>query len=247
MVALHPATVVLIHGAWHGAWCFDRVVPLLHAAGVDAVAVDLPGHGDDAGPLGEHADDVARVVATVGAVDGDVVLLGHSYGGSVITQAGVHPSVRRLVYLCAFALADGESCVTAAADEPGVEKISHDGRPNLGHAMVHHDDGTTTLTRDGARMCLYADVDDATFEWAYARLCPQPMTTLLAVPTTIAWRTVPSTYVVCTDDLGVHPDLQRLMAARCTEQAEWPVGHSAFANRPELVADLLVDLARRPA
>ncbi len=241
-----PATVVLVHGAWHGAWCFDRVVPLLRDAGIEAVAVDLPGHGDDPGPLGEYADDVARVVSTLDAVDGDAVLLGHSYGGSVITQAGAHPSVRRLVYLCAFALADGESCATAAAGEPGVERISHDGRPNLGHTMVHHDDGTTTLTRDGARACLYADVDDATFEWAYARLGPQPMSTLVATPSTIATRSVPSTYVVCSEDQGVHPDLQRLLARRCTDQIEWSVGHSPFANRPELVAELLVDLARRP-
>lgn len=244
-MVLGPATVVLVHGAWHGAWCFDRVVPLLRDAGIETIAVDLPGHGDDPGPLGDHPADVARVVATLDAVDGDVVLLGHSYGGSVITQAGVHPSVRRLVYLCAFALADGESCATACAGEPGVDAISDEGRPNLGHAMVHHDDGTTTLTADGARACLYADVDDATSEWALARLGPQPMATVLASPTAIAWRSVPSTYVVCADDRAVHPDLQRVMARRCTEQVEWPIGHSPFANRPELVAELLAELAHR--
>jgi pimeloyl-ACP methyl ester carboxylesterase len=246
-VVRQPATVVLVHGAWHGAWCFDRVVPLLRDAGTDAVAVDLPGHGDDSGPLGEYADDVARVVAALDALDGDVVLLGHSYGGSVITQAGAHPSVRHLVYLCAFALTEGESCMSAATGEPGIEAVSHEGRPNLGHALVDHDDGTTTLTREGARACLYADTDAATFDWAYARLGPQPMSTLAATPATIATRSIPSTYVVCTDDQAVHPDLQRLLARRCTEQVEWAVGHSPFANRPELVADLLVDLARRPA
>ncbi len=95
-------------------------------------------------------------------------------------------------------------------------------------------------------MCLYADVDDATFEWAFARLAPQPMATLAATPTTIAWNSVPSTYVVCSEDLAVHPDLQRLMARRCTDRVEWPIGHSPFAHRPELVADLLVALARQP-
>jgi pimeloyl-ACP methyl ester carboxylesterase len=113
--------------------------------------------------------------------------------------------------------------------------------------MIHHDDGSTTLTRDGARACLYADVDGATTEWALARLGPQPMVTVMAAPTTIAWRSVPSTYVVCTGDLAVHPDLQRIMARRCTDQVEWHVGHSPFAHRPELVADLLVELARGPA
>jgi pimeloyl-ACP methyl ester carboxylesterase len=244
-VERRPATVVLVHGAWHGAWCFDQVMPLLHDAGIEAIAVDLPGHGDDDGPLGDHPGDVARVTAALDAIDGDVVLLGHSYGGSVITQAGVHPAVRRLVYLCAFALAEDESTATAtaAAGAPGIDAISHEGRPNLGHAMILHDDGTTTLTRDGARECLYADVDDATFEWAFAKLCPQPMSAVLATPTAIAWRTVPSTYVVCTEDMAVHPDLQRLMARRCTDQIEWAIGHSPFASRPELLSELLVDLA----
>ena len=231
------ATVVLVHGAWHGAWCFDRVLVLLRDAGVRAIAVDLARTG--------FVDDVAAVTAALDTVDGEAVLLGHSYGGAVITDAGAHPSVRHLVFLCAFALDDGESCISAATGAPGVDAISHEGRPNLGDAMVQHDDGTCTLSRDGARECLYADVDDATFEWASSRLTPQLNKSLAAVPAAIAWRTTPSTYVVCTDDQGVHPDLQRIMARRCTETLEWPVGHSPFANRPELVADLLVDLARR--
>ena len=230
------ATVVLVHGAWHGAWCFDRVVPQLRDAGIDAVAVDLARTG--------FTDDVAAVRAALDAIDGHAVLLGHSYGGAVITDAGVHPAVRHLVYLCAFALTEDEACVSAATGAPGANAISHEGRPNLGHAMVQHDDGTSTLTRDGARECLYADVDDETFDWAYARLTPQLNASLAAVPRAIAWRTRPSTYVVCANDQGVHPDLQRIMAGRCTEQLEWPVGHSPFANRPELVAELLVDHAR---
>jgi pimeloyl-ACP methyl ester carboxylesterase len=228
---------VLVHGAWHGAWCFDRVVPLVRAAGLDVHAVDLAGTGFDS--------DVASVRAELDAIDGPVVLLGHSYGGSVITEAGAHPSVRHLAYLCAFALVEGETCMTAAAHEPGVDAVSHAGRPNLGHAIVPHDDRTSTLTREGARACLYHDVDDDTFEWAFARLSPQRNESLSTAPARIAWRDVPSTYVVCADDQGVHPELQRIMARRCTETVEWMVGHSPFANRPDLVADLLVDLAHR--
>jgi len=237
MVAQQPAAVVLVHGAWHGAWCFDRVVPLVHDAGVDAIAVDLARTGFN--------DDVVAVRGALDTVDGNVVLLGHSYGGAVITAAGAHPAVRHLVYLCAFALDDGESCMKAATAAPGIDAISHAGRPNLGDAMVQHDDGTSTLTRDGARECLYADVDDETFAWAYAHLTPQLNETLSGIPDEIAWKSRPSTYVVCTGDQAVHPDLQWIMAGRCTESVEWPVGHSPFANRPELVADLVVDLARR--
>jgi pimeloyl-ACP methyl ester carboxylesterase len=237
MVAQQPATVVLVHGAWHGAWCFDRVVPLVRDAGVDAIAVDLARTG--------FTDDVEAVRVALDSVEGDVVLLGHSYGGAVITAAGAHPAVRYLVYLCAFVLDDGESCMNGATATPGVDAISHEGRPNLGDAMVQHADGTSTLTRPGARECLYADVDDETFAWAYEQLTPQLNETLAAVPHEIAWKSRPSTYVVCTEDQGVHPGLQRIMARRCTESVEWLVGHSPFANRPQLVADLLVDVARR--
>ncbi len=233
----HAATVVMVHGAWHGPWCFERVVPLLRDADVDARAVALAGEGYDS--------DVASVRDTLDGIAGDVVLLGHSYGGAVITDAGVHPAVRHLVYLCAFALDKGESSARAAVDEPDAASISHAGRPNLGHTMVTSDEGTSTLTREGARACLYADVDDATFAWAFPRLGPHRNDALGASPHEIAWRVKPSTYVVCTEDQGVHPDLQRIMARRCTESVEWPVGHSPFANRPDLVADLLVDLARR--
>ena len=84
-------TVVLVHGAWHGAWCFDRVIPLLEEAGVPALAVDLPGHGGDEGPFTDLHGDAAYVWATLDGIDGEVVLLGHSYSGAVITEAGGAP------------------------------------------------------------------------------------------------------------------------------------------------------------
>jgi pimeloyl-ACP methyl ester carboxylesterase len=233
-----------VHGAWHGAWCFDRVVPLLHTAGIDATAVDLPGHGEDPGPFTDLAGDVARVVEVLDALGDDVVLLGHSYASAVITEAGAHPSVRHLVYLSGFPLDEGESCVAAAADDPDVARISHAGRPSLGDALITHDDGTTTLTGSGATQCLYNDCDDDTVTWALAHLGAHPMLTLSQSPRTIAWRERLSTYVVCTEDLAVHPELQRVLARRCTQSHEWPTSHSPFASRPDLVAALLIDLSR---
>jgi pimeloyl-ACP methyl ester carboxylesterase len=230
-----PATVVLVHGAWHGSWCFDCVVPRLQTAGLDVCAVDLPGTSFGA--------DVAEVRSVLDAIDGEAVLLGHSYGGAVVTEAGAHTAVRQLVYLCAFAISEDESCTNAAADEPDAAAISHEGRPDLGAAMIIAEDGTSTLTRAGARKCLYADVDDATFEWAYARLGAQRIESLSAAPQEVAWRTRPSIYVICSDDRAVHPDLQRIMARRCTESVECPTGHSPFANCPQLVADLLISCA----
>jgi pimeloyl-ACP methyl ester carboxylesterase len=235
------ATVVLVHGAWHGAWCFDRVTPLLREARVPAVAVDLPGHGADPGPFTDLHGDASRVVSVLDNIEGRVVLLGHSYGGAVITEAGVHPSVTHLVYLCAFALDSDESCAGAAVNE--TMSLSHEGRPSLVDGWVNHPDGTTTLTPDGAATCLYDDCDPETLAWAVAHLGPQPMSNLGQSPSAVAWRQRPSTYVVCSGDQGIHPGLQRMLAKRCTQSRVWSTGHSPFASHPELVSGLLAELA----
>ena len=236
--------VVLVHGAWHGAWAWERVLPLLILAGVECVALDLPGHGEDGGPFGDLDSDVARVRQRLDGCDGDVVLVGHSYGGAVITEAGLHPAVQHLVYVAAFALDDGESCVSAAAAESDAGQISHDGRPNLSAGFIMGSGDMITLDPASAAECLYNDCDADTVAWALARLGPQPLITLQGIPKLAAWRTKPSTYVVCEDDMAVHPGLQRIMARRCGSVIEWPTDHSPFLCRPDLVAGLLVDLAK---
>lgn len=82
-----PATVVLVHGAWHGAWCWDAVVSVLDAVGIPSIAVDLPGHGASTEPPGDfysHADHLRRLL---GSINGPIILVGHSYGGAVISEA----------------------------------------------------------------------------------------------------------------------------------------------------------------
>ena len=237
------ATVVLVHGAWHGAWCFDRVMPLLQEARVPAVAVDLPGHGSDPGPFADLHGDASRVLAVLDGIDGEVVLLGHSYGGAVITEAGVHPAVNHVVYLCALALDRGESCGAAAVEETA--GLSHQPRPSLADGWVRHPDGTTTLTAAAAATCLYNDCDPDTVAWAVAKLGPQPMTNLAQTPAAVAWRDRPSTYIVCSDDQAIHPGLQHVLARRCTHSRVWSTGHSPFASQPQLVGRLLAELAAR--
>jgi pimeloyl-ACP methyl ester carboxylesterase len=127
-------TVVLVHGAWHGGWCWEKVIPLLEAAGVDSVAVDLP--------LTSLREDADATRTALDAVPGEAVLCGHSYGGAVITEAGHHPAVAHLAYLTAFACDEGESPAATAtdADVPATDLVE---------AFVL-DDGWATLTRDGA-------------------------------------------------------------------------------------------------
>jgi len=241
-----PPAAVLVHGAWQGAWCWERAVAALAAAGVRALAIDLPGHGDDPGPLGDLHGDAARVSSVLDALDGPVVLAGHAYGGAVITEAGSHRAVSHLVYLAAFALDDGETCGNAASAEAASEGISHRGRPDLAAGYAAQPDGTSTLEPDVARACFYQDCDPVTAAWAIARLGSQPLASLQQQPYAVAWRTKPSTYVVCADDQAIHPGLQRILARRCFTAVEWPTGHAPFLSRPDLVAALLADLAAHP-
>ena len=238
-----PAAVVLVHGAWHGAWCWQPVMDRLRTAGVKAFACDLPGHGFDPGPFGDLHQDAVRVRDLLDSLEPPVVLVGHSYGGAVITEAGDHASVAHLVYLAALALDRDESCLTAAAGEAQAAAVSHEGRPDLGAGLTPGPDNTVTIDRSLAARCLYEDCDDETTRWALDRLCAQPLITLQQPPKAVAWRTRSSTYVVCANDLTVHPGLQRLLARRCTASVEWDCGHSPFLSHPALVADLLSELA----
>ena len=222
------ATVVLVHGAWHGPWCWEKVVPLIEKQGVSVETFDLP--------LTSFDDDVAATKAVLDRVEGDVVLCGHSYGGAVITNAGNHPKVQHLVYLTAFACdADESPSATATdADLPATE---------LAAAFVIADDGTATIAPDFIVEGFYHDCDPQDAADATRRLRPNHMSCFMTPVGAPAWKAKPSTYVVCTEDRAIHPALQRHMAARCTSTVEIDTAHSPFLNRPDAVADLLSGLA----
>lgn len=235
------ATVALVHGAWHGAWCWDKVRLALTERDIRTVAIDLPGHGEDLSPLGGLYDDAAALSAMLDTIDGDVVVCGHSYGGAVITEGAAHPRTKHLVYLTAFQIEAGESCMSTATGEVGPDE----GASELGAAMQRHDDGTFTLDPEIAARVLYNDCSPDDVAWALVRLGPQHVDSLAQPATRAAWHDIPSTYVVCTDDLAVTPRLQRAMAKRAGEVVDWPTSHSPFLSQPDLVADLLAGLAAR--
>lgn len=238
------ATVLLVPGAFHGAWCFDLVVEGLRAEGVDARAIDLPGREPGVKASDLHGD-AERVTGELDRIGREVVLVGHSYSGAVITEAGVHPAVRHLVYVAAFALADSESCMNAAAAEADAVGIDHSGRPDMGGGLIFEDNGFVRIDQATAAECFYNDCDAEITRWALGQLGPQPAAALNQVPSAIAWEHKPSTYVVCTNDQATHPDLQRILAGRCDESVAMPSGHVPFLSRPEDMVGILSELARR--
>jgi pimeloyl-ACP methyl ester carboxylesterase len=238
------ATVVLVHGAWHGAWCWERVTPLLAAAGVPHRAIDLPGHGDDRRPFADLYGDADAVSAELDSIEGPVVLVGHSYGGAVITDAGVHERVQHLVYLTAFALDARESLAAAVVDEAAAADIQHVS-PGLGDLMTVHDDGTSTLPAAAVADLLYNACDPPTQRWATERVGAQPLANMAQSPRAVAWRSRASTYVVCERDRAIVPPLQRSMASRCTATHSLDVDHSPFASNPAALTDILAELAQR--
>jgi pimeloyl-ACP methyl ester carboxylesterase len=167
-----------------------------------------------------------------------VVLVGHSYGGAVVTAAGTHPAVERLAYICAYAPDADETVLGLARD--------HEAQGDLAAAIRIHDDGTSTLDPDLVAEILYGDCRPADVERALGLLRPQHGTTLSTRPGVAAWRERPTTYVVCGADRVVPPSHQRAMAARIPDVAvvEWPdSSHSPFLARPAAVAELLAGLA----
>jgi len=217
--------IVLIHGAWHGAWCFDPVIELLRAERFDVAAIDLPLNG----PRG----DIAAARACIEQRP-DAVVLGHSYGGFVITHAAAGLNVAHLVYLAAFMPEADENIGATAAAAP---------RTVLNDAMVVNDDGLVVIDPDLAVDAFYHDCDAAGAGAAVARLRAQKFESYPILDGEPPWRSVPSTYVVCADDRALAPELQRRLAERAERVVEWGGGHSPFLAQPERVAELLIRLA----
>ncbi len=226
--------VVLVHGAWHGAWCWEDVIPRLDAAGVRSVAVDLPSVSS---PTATLHDDVACVRDALDSLTDPAVLVGHSYGGAVISEAGTHPAVEHLVYVSAFALEAGESAGENDLAGGEVGSVLND--------AIRVADGVLTLDPELAAEAFYHDCEPEISLAAIDRLRPQSLTALQGKVTAAAWREKPATYVVCTDDRGLTTALQRSNAARIGTSIDWHTSHSPFLSRPDLVADLLQEISAR--
>ena len=232
-----PLPVVLVHGAWHGAWCFAGLQYALDELGVPSYAIDLPGHGTSTQPFTDLAGDAAHVAAVLRQLGTPAVLVGHSLGGAVITEAAtLHPEVAHLVYLTAFALDAGESVMSALASFPQA-------RVPLGLAIVPHDDGSSHIDPAKAAEAFYGHCSPAATSAAIARLCDQPMVTMIDAVSGSPRERIPSTYVRCTDDQAIALVHQDLMAARCGATLTIETDHSPFVSAIDETAAILHRIA----
>jgi len=233
------STFVLVHGAWHGAWCWERVAALLRETGHRVFAPDLPGHGADATPawrvtLGRYARRVREAARESG---GRAIAVGHSMGGVVITQAAAQePSLfAGLVYLCAFVPEPGESLMTLARQDRDAK---------LRDAMVNGITHSTVMPGRAADIFYGACSADAASA-AVARLGPQPSLPAFQRVAKPRGPQPPRAYIECTDDRAIGVALQRQMRERAgiTRVATLATDHSPFFSTPEALAKELGELA----
>ncbi|EEN87132.1 hypothetical protein RHOER0001_1743 [Rhodococcus erythropolis SK121] len=219
-------TIVLVHGFWGGAAHWGKVIVDLHARGYSNLrAVELP--------LTSLADDAERTRKMVEQIQGPVLLVGHSYGGAVITEMGDLPNVVGLVYIAAFAPDAGES--------PG--GITQQNPPAAAANLTPDSDGYLWIIQEKYResFCQDLDVNDSLI-MAVTQKAPLASTFGDAV-TAPAWKVKPSWYQVSSEDRMIHPDNERMMAGRMNPRklVELPAGHASLASQPSAVTDLIVD------
>ncbi len=237
------ATFLLVHGACHGGWCWEKIAPLLERRGHSVSAPDLPGLGSDTTPPANVtlADNVEKLSRLVDKMDDRVVLVGHSLGG--VTVSALAEARRRkfkaLVYVTAIVPTSGKTGRDMTALEPDAllalsREVSPDGK-------------TYSFARDKIATLFYADVPPEDRYRATERLRPQPLS-ISTTPVTLTeerFGSVPRWYVECTHDNALRISLQRLMvkATPCTA-VSMECGHSPFYSHPEELAEHLDQIAQ---
>src|SRR5579871_1312942 len=222
-------TVALVHGAYHGGWCWDRVVPELARRGLDAVAPDLPCDDPTAG-IGRYAEVVEAAIAGMD----DVVIVGHSLGSLTIPVVASHRPVRRMVFLCSVPTGPGPAVAEGLGGMVTEEFIAA--------PRFHDADGTEMLSNAAARALFFHDCADADAWWAVAHLRPQASRPLTEPSPLTEWPAVPQSIILTTDDRAVRHGWA-LPAARARLAGDDPMllpgSHSPFISRPAALADLL--------
>jgi len=221
--------IVLVHGAWADGSCWSKVIALLQAKGFNVVAVQ--------NPLTSLADDVAATKRVVALQDGPVILVGHSYAGVVITEAGNDPKVVGLVYVAAFAPAEGESINSVSTPYPPAP---------LGSELRLDVQGFLTATRKGIAEDMAQDLPHAEQQILTATQGQTAAAVFGATVTTAAWKSKPSWAVIAAHDRAIPPELEKKeVAAIKAISIILPSNHLAMMSHPREVAEVIEQAAAR--
>ena len=221
------ATVVLVHGAWADGSSWNKVIPLLQAKGLPVIAVQLP--------LTAIDDDVAVTKRMISTIDGPIVLVGHSWGGMAITQAGDDPKVAALVYLSAFAPDLGESGSSLIGAHPAPPALS---------TVVTDSAGFTYQTVEGMVRNVAPDLPEADAQILAATQGRLAGVAFGQTAAAAAWKTKPCWFIVTVDDRVVSVDLQRAEAERMAARVTvLHASHMSLLSQPAKVSAVIQEAA----
>jgi pimeloyl-ACP methyl ester carboxylesterase len=234
--------LIFVHGALvrDGQWWWQPTADLLlERTGIRSRALALPSCGETTPDemVGGLADDAAALRRELDTVESAIVV-GHSYGGTVIAEAGQHSAIAHLLYISSYLPDVGQAQGMIMSGEGDPVSIGDNG------------DGTLSLAgydaeSFGARFL--QDADEATQREAWSRVTPQAAVAFITPTTAAGWEGVDSTYIVCSDDRSTSVGLQRFYAARATRSVEVPTGHHPFITRPDLVVEQVQAFSERIA
>jgi pimeloyl-ACP methyl ester carboxylesterase len=215
--------IVMVHGAWADGSSWSGVIEPLQAAGYHVTAPQFP--------LTSLADDVARLRHVLALQDGPTILVGHSYGGQVITALGIDtPNVVGLVYIAAFAIDEGESLGALLGQGPPTPALVH---------QFADDEGFVWLSEDDFVNHFASGIDRVKAKLLYAVQQPLAGSTFGDVMEVPAWKSLPTWYLVAQNDEAIPPDAERMFAQRMgATTVEVPAGHLAMISHPTEVANL---------
>ena len=189
-------TIIFVHGLWADGSSWNKVIPSLLQQGFNVISVQ--------NPTTSLEDDVAATKRAIKLAGGDVILVGHSWGGFVITEAGDDPHVKALVYVAAYAPDQGETVPSVTEKAPPTQLTN----------FLQTTDGFVTLSKEGVTKAFANDLPADEQNMIFCVQQPASQSVFKGVASHVAWKQKPSWYVVAAEDLNINPELQRLMAER---------------------------------
>lgn len=236
-------TFILIHGSWHSAWNWHRVIPILEKQGHKVFAIDLPGMGKDKTPIKnvKTKSTVEKICQLIDTIKDKVILVGHSKNGIMISQAAEYRpnKIEKLIYLAAYLIPNGKT-----QGEYSIQDIKGVLKP---YVTRYEESESHTLQPEIFKEGLYHDCDENITELAKILLSHEPVESGIT-PLQLTeenYGSVPRYYIECTEDRAVTPFIQRKMYTEtpCEKVYSLPTSHSPFFSQPKELSDIFFEIA----